>query len=94
MDNNINPKETDGIIISFLSKLLNTLEHLPFVYKTSGSETDINSNSAVISNAVTISGTATSNVENLTYIDGYAQQQMANQSSILQWCNTVRKKVV
>lgn len=93
MSSNIDPNEQNNPIISFLSGILTKLENLNFVYRTSGSETDANSNSVVISNAITVSGTAIRDVDTLTNIDGYSQQQTARQASILQWCSSVRKKV-
>lgn len=93
MSSNIDPNEQNNPIISFLAGILTKLENLNFVYRTSGSETDVNSNSVVISNAITVSGTATRNVYDLNNINTYTQQQTARQASILQWCSSVRKKV-
>jgi len=94
MSTEINPKEKNNLLINFLSNVLYSLENLPFVYRTSGSETDIDSNSMVSSGTLTVSGTPTRDILEMTNLDSYSQQQMAIQASILQWCNTVRKKVV
>lgn len=89
----IDPNEKDGIITLFLNRILYSLENLPFLYKTSGSETDGNSNSLMVTGATTISSGTATNIENLTNFDSYSQQQIARQASIMQWCNSVRKKV-
>jgi len=94
MNTPIDPKEENSFLISFLNRILYSLENLPFVYRTSGSETDIDSNSMVSSGTLTVSGTPTRDILEMTNLDSYSQQQMAIQASILQWCNTVRKKVV
>lgn len=92
MNNFFNEKEESNILESILNKILYLLNNFPFLYRTSGSETDINSNSLVSTGAITISSGAT-DFENLVNIDSYSQQQTAKQASILQWYNTVRKKV-
>lgn len=92
MNNFFNEKEESNILESILNKILYSLNNFPFLYRTSGSETDINSNSLVSTGAITISSGET-DFENLVNIDSYSQQQIAKQASILQWYNAVRKKV-
>lgn len=93
MSTSIDPKEKDNYLTQLLNKIVYSLGNLPFLYHASGSETDINSNSLVISNALVMTGMVM-DVPDFTYLDGYAEQQMARQSSIQQWYNTVRKKVI
>ena len=84
----------DNIIIQFLNKLLIYIQNLNFVYRASQDITDNDSNSILVSNTISTTGTSSRTVEELSDVDTYRQQQTAKQSSILQWCNTVRKKVV
>jgi len=78
-------KSSKNSILMLLSRILSTLAALPFVDKST--------NTARVSGAVTISGTATTNVTTLTNIDGYSGQQMMRQVSISTWCAAVRDRI-
>ena len=78
-------KSNKDQIIFLLGRILSSLMSLPFIDKTT--------NTARISGAVSITGTAASNVTTLTNIDGYAGQQLMRQMSISTWCSAVRDRI-